>query len=296
MNGSEIRRPVVVGVDRSEANHWAVRWASDEAAWRGLPLHLLHAQDWPTGISPQAEPGHPAHRWTIGFRAAGETLLDSARMLAAERHPDLEITTRLVEGRPVHVLREAAEEATQLVLGVRRLTEAHSALPIGSKGASLVGHLPCPIALVPEPQPDVSGSGPVVVGVDGSAASEAAIAFAFEEATLGNVDLQAVEVRHPRDADWPDLVQDTLVDLAEALAGWQEKYPDIRVRHEVLTGEPARMLAIAATRARCLVIGSRGLGGFKGMLLGSTGRALVHRCTSPLVIVPNGGKPASGPR
>ncbi|MER7756775.1 universal stress protein [Kitasatospora sp. NPDC097643] len=284
MNGFETRRPVIVGVDRSEASRWAVRWAADEAAGRGLPLHLLHAQEWPTG-RPEGEAGH---HWAIGLRAAGDTLLDTARLLAAERHPGLEITPRLVEGRPVRVLREAAEEAAQLVLGVRRLTEAHSALPIGSKGASLVGHLPCPIALVPEPPEDVSGPGPVVVGVDGSEASRAAIGFAFEEASLAGADVQAVVVRRTAEAVQPDLVEESLVDLSESLAGWQEKYPDIRVRHEVLTGSPAPMLAAVATRARCLVIGSRGLGGFRGLLFGSTGRALVHRCTVPLVIVPNG--------
>ncbi|MFD7593545.1 universal stress protein [Kitasatospora sp. NPDC059812] len=280
MNGFETRRPVIVGIDRSEASRWAVRWAADEAVWRGLPLQPLHAQEWPTG-RPDGD------RWTIGFRAAGDTLLDTARLLASERHPGLEITPRLAEGRPVRVLREAADEAAQLVLGIRRLTEAHSALPIGSKGASLVGHLHCPIALVPEPPDGVSGPGPVVVGVDGSESSRAAIGFAFEEASLAGADVQAVEIRRPADAAQPDLVEESLVDLSEALAGWQEKYPDIRVRREVLTGSPAPMLAAVATRARCLVIGSRGLGGFRDLLFGSTGRALVHRCTVPLVIVPN---------
>ncbi|MBD0694947.1 universal stress protein [Streptomyces sp. CBMA123] len=282
MNGFE-NRPVIVGVDRSEASRWAVRWAADEAAGRGLPLQLLHAQEWPTG-----QPEEEGHHRVIGLRAAGDALLDTARLLAAERHPGLEITTKLAEGRPVRVLREAADEAAQLVLGIRRLTEARSALPIGSKGASLVGHLNCPIALVPEPPEDLSGPGSVVVGVDGSEASRAAIGFAFEEASLVGADVQAVEVRRPTEVGRPGLIEESLVDLSEAMAGWQEKYPDIRVRREVLTGSPAPMLAAVATRARCLVIGSRGLGGFRGLLFGSTGRALVHRCTVPLVIVPNG--------
>ncbi|MEU8511096.1 universal stress protein [Kitasatospora sp. NPDC048722] len=284
MNDFDTRRPVIVGVDHSEASRWAVRWAADEAAGRHLPLHLVHAQEWPTG-QPEGEEGH---RWAIGFRAAGDALLDTARLLAAERHPDLGITPRLVEGRPVRVLREAADEAGQLVLGVRRLTEARSALPIGSKGASLVGHLDCPIALVPEPAEGLSGPAPVVVGVDGSEASRAAIGFAFEEASLAGADVQAVEVRRTSEVDRPGLIEESLVDLSESLAGWQEKYPQVRVRREVLTGAPAPMLAAVATRARCLVIGSRGLGGFRGLLFGSTGRALVHRCTVPLVIVPNG--------
>ncbi|WBP84898.1 universal stress protein [Kitasatospora cathayae] len=284
MNGFETRRPVIVGVDRSEASHWAVRWAADEAAGRHLPLRLLHAQEWPVDRGTDVAD----HPWAIGLRAAGEAVLDTARMLADERHPGLEITSELAEGRPVRVLREAADEAAQLVLGVRRLSEAHSALPTGSKGASLAGHLDCPLALVPEPADGVSGPGPVVVGVDGSPASRAAIGFAFEEAAIGGTDVLAVEVRRPAEAGRPELIEESLTDLSEALAGFREKYPDVRVRREVLTGSPAPMLATVATRARCLVIGSRGLGGFRGLLFGSTGRALVHRCTVPLVIVRNG--------
>ncbi|MFJ7910478.1 universal stress protein [Kitasatospora sp. NPDC096204] len=283
MNGFETRRPVIVGVDRSEASRWAVRWASDEAAGRHLPLRLLHAQKWPTGGAAD-EAGHP---WAIGVRAAGEAVLDTARLLAGERHPGLELTSELAEGQPVRVLRDAADEAAQLVLGVRRLSEPRSALPIGSKGASQAGHLNCPLTLVPEPAEGVSAPGPVMVGVDGSPASHAAVGLAFEEAAMAGTDVLAVEVRRPTEAGRPDVIEESLVDLSEALAGWREKFPDIRVRHEVLTGSPAPLLATVATRSHCLVIGSRGLGGFRSLLFGSTGRALVHRCTVPLVIVPN---------
>ncbi|MFI8454645.1 universal stress protein [Kitasatospora sp. NPDC085464] len=290
MDGFETRRPVIVGVDRSEASRWAVRWASDEAAGRHLPLRLLHAQEWPTGRT-AGEAGHP---WETGLRAAGEAVLGAARLLADQRHPGLGITSELAEGRPVRVLREAADEASQLVLGVRRLSDVRSALPIGSRGASLAGHLNCPLTLVPEPAEGVSGPaggisgpGPVVVGVDGSRASHGAVGLAFEEASLAGTDVLAVEVRRPVEAGLPDLIEESLVNPSEALAGWHEKYPDIRVRHEVLTGSPAPVLAAVATRSHCLVIGSRGLGGFRGLLFGSTGRALVHRCTVPLVIVPD---------
>ncbi|MFH9347954.1 universal stress protein [Kitasatospora sp. NPDC017646] len=288
MNGFETRRPVIVGVDRSEASHWAVRWAADEAAERHLPLRLLHAQEWPVDRASDRASDGADHPWAIGLRAAGEAVLDTARLLAAERHPELETTSELAQGRPVRVLREAADAAAQLDLGVRRSSGAHSALPIASKGASLAGHLNCPLALVPEPSDGTSGAGPVVVGVDGSPASRAAIGFAFEEASIRGTDVLAVEVRRPTEVGRPELTGESLTDLSESLAGWRKKYPDVRVRREVLTGSPAPMLAAVATRARCLVIGSRGLGGFRGLLFGSTGRALVHRCTVPLVIVPNG--------
>ncbi|MBO1414566.1 universal stress protein [Streptomyces sp. FH025] len=283
MNHFETRRPVIVGVNRSEASRSAVSWAADEAAWRHLPLRLVHAQEWPTGQ--QEETGRP---WEIGLRSAGETLLDSARLAAVERRPGLEVTPVLAEGRPVRVLRKAADEAAQLVLGIRRLTEAHSALPIGSKGASLAGHLKCPLVLVPEPADGSSAPGPVVLGVDGSDASRGAIDFAFEEASISGTEVLAVEVQRPTGMDRSYVVETTLLDLSESLAGWQAKYPDVRVRREVLIGAPASELAAASAHARCLVVGSRGHGGFRGLLFGSTGRALVHRCTVPLVIVPSG--------
>jgi nucleotide-binding universal stress UspA family protein len=266
-------------------NEQVIRWAADEAAARGIPLHVLHAQEWPHGASPTVEPGHPAHAWSTHFRAGGQTLLDEARRVAKILHPALTVTTELAVGRPVHVLREAGEEAALLVLGGHRFTGIESAFA-GGKGHALVGHLPCPMALVPEPPPDIPTDAPVVVGVDGSASSLAAIDVAFAEADAAKTDLVAVEVRRPRDAAWPEFLEDTELHLSELLSGHRERYPDTAVRHEILTGEPALMLASAARHARCLVVGSRGRGGFRGMLLGSTSRALVHHTACPLVVVP----------
>ncbi|TDT97349.1 nucleotide-binding universal stress UspA family protein [Streptomyces sp. 846.5] len=276
---------MVAGVSRSEVSRAAVMWAADEAAWRGLPLLLLHSQDWPAGSSPRTTEEHPAHLWSTRFRATGERLLEEARTVALERHPGLAVTTRLAEGRAVHVLREAAEGASQLVLGVRHLTENDIFFMPGGKGSSLVGHTPCPLALVPEPHA-VSGDGPVVVGVDGSAASERAVETAFEEAARGDGGLLAVEVRRPREAGLPEFLEEARLDVSQALAGWTEKYPDTTVAWEVLTGNPALMLATASRRARCLVVGSRGVGGFRGMVLGSTSRGLLHRSHCPLLVVP----------
>ncbi|MEY9964149.1 nucleotide-binding universal stress UspA family protein [Streptacidiphilus sp. MAP12-16] len=288
MNSTQSRGPVSVGVSRSEASDSALLWAADEAAWRGLTLLLIHAQEWPTGTSPRTEPDHPAHLWSTHFRATGERLLEEARARAVERHPGLVVTTKLAEGRTVRVLREAAEHASQLVLGVRRLTESDILFAAGGKGLSLVGHTPCPIALVPQQAAEYVTDGPVVVGVDGSAASERAVEMAFEEAVRGDVGLLAVEVRRPREAGLPDFLEEARLDVSQALAGWSEKYPDTDVQWEVLTGHPALMLATASRRARCLVVASRGLGGFRGMVLGSTSRGLVHRTHCPLLVVPAG--------
>jgi nucleotide-binding universal stress UspA family protein len=292
MSGSSTRRPVVVGVSRSETSHWAVCWAADQAAWRGLPLLLLHAQEWPTGSSSEARPGHPLHVWSMHYGAVGRELLRQMQDLAWARHPGLDITVRLVEGRPLHALRTAAQDADQLVLGGRKLTESQIPFAAPTKAASLLGRVACPIVLVTEQGPGAPHGGPVVVGVGGSGDCEAVLGVAFEQAVSRGVDLQAVTVRRPREAGRPDFLEAALLELSEALAGWCRRYPDLTVHREVLTGDPAQMLATAARSGSCLVIGSRDRGGMRDRLLGSCGRYLVHRSPCPLVVVPHSDRSA----
>jgi nucleotide-binding universal stress UspA family protein len=283
---TERYQAVVTGVSamRPELNGPVVDWAVDEATARGLPLHILHAQEWPRGTSPDAGPDHPAHVWSQHFRAGGEALLDEARTAAATRGPALTVTTELVAGHVVRALRDASQEAALLVLGARRLTGIEGAFAGRGKGHALLGHLRCPVVLVPEKVPGVSSDSPVVVGVDGSPSAMAAVDLAFGEADAAGVELVAIAVRHPRDYAWAEYREDTRLRLAEQLAGHRERYPDTAVRHEILTGDPAVELAVAARHARCLVVGSRGRGGFQELLLGSTSRALVHHTYCPLIV------------
>lgn len=279
---------VVAGVStvRANLNGPVIDWAADEASARGLPLHILHAQDWPRGTSPHAGPEHPAHVWSKHFRAGGESVLQNAYSTARARRPDLAVTTELAVGRPAAVLREAGDDAAFLVLGARRLTGVEGAFTGSGKGHALLGHLPCPVALVPGPAGDLPQTAPVVVGVDGSASSAAAVDLAFAEADAARTAVVAVAVRNPRDYAWAEYREDTDRLLAEQLAGQRLRYPDTVVRQEVLGGDPALTLAAAARNARCLVIGSRGRGGFRGLLFGSTGRALVHHTDCPLLVTP----------
>ncbi|RAG86826.1 universal stress protein [Streptacidiphilus pinicola] len=286
MNPPTDRAPVLVGVSRSQADVWAVSWAADEAAARGLPLLILHAQEWPSAIPPGVTPGRGGHLWAAHFRAAGQALVDTARAEALHLHPELDISVAVAEGKPGEVLRRIGGEASLVVLGTRRLSDAEAPFA-RSRGAGLFGDLPCPVALVPrpeEPQPEQGGT--VVVGVDGSAASEAAVAWAYEEAALTASALVAVEVRRPHSAARPGFYEEARLELAEALAGWAEKYPEIEVEQQVLTGHPAYLLAGVAREARCLVVGSHGRGGWHEALLGSTPRSLVHHTHGPLVVVP----------
>lgn len=286
MNATTVREPVLVGVSRSPAAVWAVRWAVDEAAARGIPLQIVHAQEWPSAIPPDVLPGTAGHLWASHFRAAGQALVETARAEALLLHPEVEVSVGVAEGRPHEVLRRLGEGAAQVVVGSRRLGGMESAF-VSSRGAELFGQVTCPVVLVPpqeEPQPERGGT--VVVGVDGSTASEAAVAFAYEEAALSGARLVAVEVRRLHHTARSGFYEEARLDLAEALAGWHEKYPQVDVEHEVLTGYPAHLLDEAARHARCLVVGSHGRSGWHEALLGSTTRSLVHHTHVPLVVVP----------
>ncbi|WP_042369443.1 universal stress protein [Streptacidiphilus neutrinimicus] len=286
MNVPAAREPVLVGVSRSPATVWAVRWAADQAAARTLPLLIVHAQEWPSAVSPDVEPGGSGHLWAAHFRAAGQALVETARAEALQLRPELDVSVLVAEGRPHDVLRRFGGEASQVVVGTRLLSEVESPF-VRSRGAGLLGRLACPLALVPrllEPLPEHGGM--VVVGVDGSAVSEAAVAYAYEEAALNGARLVAVEVRRPHQAAREGFHEESRLDLGEALAGWREKYPQVEVEQEVLTGYPAHLLAEAARHARCLVVGTHGRSGWRDAVLGSTARSLVHRTHGPLVVVP----------
>jgi nucleotide-binding universal stress UspA family protein len=154
---------------------------------------------------------------------------------------------------------------------------------------------PTPVAVIHPDDPPVDG--PVVVGVDGSPTSEAAIAFAFESAELLGAPLIAVHSWTDRNLDGPVISSMAVVVdperiarcesilLAERLAGWAEKFPDVSVRPSVVHELPTPALLEYARTARLIVVGSRGHSQIGGLLLGSTSQALIARSTSPVVVV-----------
>ncbi|MFI6986651.1 universal stress protein [Embleya sp. NPDC050154] len=285
------RAPIVVGVDHTDAGRLAVVWAADEAARRGLWLRLVHALDWPVGADrdPQTDP----HRQTWGarFRDAGLRALDEARDLVATRRPELAAVTVLADGAPVAVLREHTRDAAMIVLGSRRLSAVTELPTIGGVAVPITAHARCPVVVVREPEHTSSEPPTVVVAVDGAQRAEAAVAYAFDEAARRGATVVAVHVRRPpvgllAGLRMEEEIPEGRLRLAEALAGWAEKYPAVPVRREVTVGHPVKALRNAAEHALCLVVGAHGRGGFAGLLPGSVGQGLIHHAHCPLVIVP----------
>ena len=130
----------------------------------------------------------------------------------------------------------------------------------------------------------------MVVAVDGSAASDAAVRWAAGEASWRGTDLVALhawidyDTSALPDSVWPDF-QSTAEDaLAERLAGWSDRYPDVQVSRKVVFNRPARHLLEAAESAQLVVLGSHGRGGFAGMLLGSVSTTVVHAVQTPTIV------------
>ena len=183
-----------------------------------------------------------------------------------------------------------SKEAELVVVGSR----GHSAFGslLGSVSAGLAQHAHCPVAVIHDEDPMMPhpAQAPVLVGVDGSPNSELATAIAFDEASRRHVDLIALHawsdaplVDFPG-VDWPTMKASEDQVLAERLAGWQERYPDVQVHRQVIYDRPARQLIERSEAAQLVVVGSHGRGGFAGMLLGSVSSAVVQSARMPVIV------------
>ncbi len=283
---------IVVGYDGSPASEAAVWWAADEARRRrsgvrltyALPLPLLSS---PMGVSTPL-PGD-------AVRQMAEKLLSEVAERIRQGHPALSVDAVVSFGGASEVLLQEATEAELLVVGSRGLGEFRD-LAMGSVSAHVATHAPCPVVVVPPRWESEQTAGRVVVGVDGSELSLDAIEFAFEAAQAREVPLTAVMAWHDPVSAGPDdplpvvydldaLEQESTALLAESVAGHRDKYPDVPVHQELAHGRPDDVLVAAGRTAQLLVVGSRGRGAFRGLLLGSTSRALVHHAPCPVAVV-----------
>lgn len=281
--------PIIVGVDGSPASRVAVDWAARDAARRGADLKLVHV------LVPPAVMAFPEVPMPPGFMEwqdeEGRRLLDSAVKTVEEAGAQVEVSTDMVSGSAVPVLADLSSSAQMIVVGSR----GHGALArglMGSISTGLAHHAHCPVAIIHDEDPLMPhpSKAPVVVGVDGSPASENAVAIAFEQASFRGVDLLAVHawsdtgVFEFPGADWSTLQAAGEQTLSERLAGWQERYPDVPVRRVVVADKPARQLLEQAESAQLLVVGSHGRGGIAGMLLGSVSTSVLHGARLPVII------------
>ncbi|HZM78434.1 MAG TPA: universal stress protein [Candidatus Limnocylindrales bacterium] len=295
---------VVAGVDGSDEALLAVQAATLDAARRGCGLKLVHAFVWPELRIPTGPPaGGPPQ---AGLRHEAARFLDDAAKVAAHADPRIPITTEVITGAPARVMLRQAHEAEVLVLGSRGLG-GFTGLLVGSTAVQVAAHSPVPVLVIrssvapsgAEQEGAALGAaqavaalgaerdGPVVLGVDGSPESTAAVAEGFAEADRRGAELLAVHTwNRPLVYDADDVEGEERRVLSEALSGYQGKSPDVKVTERVFQRRPAPTLVELSRTAQIVVVGSRGRGGFKGLLLGSVSQQLLHHAECPVLVVP----------
>jgi nucleotide-binding universal stress UspA family protein len=289
---TEIRpgAPVLVGVDGSAGSLGAVGLAARLADERARPLRVVHVFTTPVTEIPLGDvPGRPAEG---GATERADRILAEAVALAVGRYPDLDVKGEVIAGQAAPVLLDEAADAAVTVVGDRG-RGGFTGLLTGSVAVRLAAHADRPVVIA---RGDLDRRGDVVVGVDGSPRGADAVGFAFEEAALSGVGLTLVHAyRFPVSGAAGDMLplvydaqalgEEEAAVLGEAVAGWRERYPEVPVRSLVVRDQPARALVHTAERARLVVVGSRGLGGFTGLRLGAVSHAVLHHASCPVAIV-----------
>ena len=289
-----MRSELVVGVDGSAASYAAVGWTAQEATIRGLPVRLVHVVA-PTSMSSTEAPNDTiTHEQEVKARH----VIDQARRIVDGVQGEARLKVR-VEIRYAGVLAtlvDASRDAHMIVVGARGF-DAFGWHMLGSVSAGLLHHAHCPVTIVRDPESagrEIHDDAPVVVGIDGSRASEAATALAFEEASRRRVPLVAlhawsdVGVFPILGMDWHVYRDEGDEVLGERLAGWQEIYPDVQVHRRLVCDVPARWLVNESDSAQLVVLGSRGRGGFDGLHLGSVSSAVAQSARVPVIVVRSG--------
>jgi len=224
----------------------------------------------------------------------GRRILADALKLARDTvndNPRIPIESELIFSATAPTLVDLSKEADLIVVG----TYGRGALArglLGSVSSSLVRQAHCPVAVIRDEEPRMPdpAQAPVLVGIDGSPASELATAIAFDEASRRRVNLVAVhawsdtEIFELPGLDWSAVKAEEERLLAEGLAGWQERYPDVTVHRLLVCDRPARVLVETSEAAQLVVLGSHGRGGFAGMLLGSVSNAVVQSVRMPVIV------------
>ncbi|MCX5087813.1 universal stress protein [Streptomyces sp. NBC_00365] len=291
------RTTVTVGLDGSPESRAAADWAAREAKLRGLPLKLVNV--WEPAPEPLAQApllGPETHQhWT-------EHIPREAADGVRAAHPEVDVLIEQVTGRPAEVLADAARDGELLVLGSRGLSGVGGFI-VGSVGLAVVAHAERPVVLV-RAEGDTSGtdvgvppSRPVVLGLDTRAPDDTLIGFAFEAALLHGTSLRVV---HGWDAPpyighgmAPDFELDAQIAaeqdavLTEVLRPWKQKFPDLEVVSDSLSGKAADHLVDASHEASLVVVGRRIRRSPLGAHIGPVAHAVLHHATAPVAVVPH---------
>ncbi len=284
---------IIVGFDGSEGSTQALRWAAQAAKERGRTLEVITTWSMPSADLGIGAAGTLQAELLAELREEATASNDEGLALAAELGANA--VGEVLVGRTAAALVHHSEGAEMVVVGSHGSGGLTGYL-LGGVSRQVATHAQCPTVVV---RPVEGESHDIVVGVDGSPHSLKALEWAFEQASFSGM---ALHVLHSWEipptwsmVEVPSYEPEVLIrdygnaelrETSEAMSGFREDFPDVKVRQEVMKGSPVKSLVKASEGAALLVVGSRGLGGFRGLLLGSVSHAVVHKAACPVAVVP----------
>lgn len=302
---------ILVGVDGSAASMQALDWAAAEARTRGHGLHVVCSYTLPSFTAASLDGGYAALDDTAIQEGARAVLEEAAGRVTGT---DLAVTTTVATGDAAAVLVELSRDASLAVVGTRGRGGFADRL-LGTVSSTLPAHAYCPTVVVPlhdarrggvvpddQDRPVVRPVRKIVVGVDGSPQADLALREAIEESLAWGAELTAVAgvpvgagagvmAWLPATVDQTQVLADVTEGLNVVVDRALADYPDVSVRRHVLDGTGAELLTEFSTATDLIVVGSRGRGGFAGLLLGSTSQAVLHHAACPVMVVTNRCQP-----
>jgi nucleotide-binding universal stress UspA family protein len=290
------RTKIVIGFDGSLAAQIALTWGLDEASRTGAPAEVVYADEWPIWAPAASMVPSPALRPDSYVDEVIGGMLNKAVATAQTTHPLVAVTTTTVQSLASTVLIERSAEARLIVLG----GSGHSAVAglFGSVASAVSAHARCPVVVA---RGEAEVSAPVVVGVDGSAMAPAVLRFAAEQAAGRKVALRVIR-------SWPPvkgLPEDSTLTVRTVTTHEREpfdtlvtvvrdEFPDLEIQAEAVLEHPAAALKRAGAGAQLLVVGSRGRGAVRGLLLGSVSQHLLRHAACSVAIVHDIGREPGG--
>lgn len=284
---------VIVGYDGSEGSALALQWAATTAVQRGRTLEVVTTWSMPPADLGMGASALVQQDLVDELRKEAQAANDEGLTVAAQLGANA--VGEVIAGRPASVLVHLSEDAEMVVVGSHG-SGGLTGFLLGSVSRQIATHASCPTVVM---RPVAADAADMVVGVDGSAHSLKALRWAFEQASFTGLSLHVlhsweipptwsmVEVpSYEPEVLIRDYGNAELRDTSEAMAGFRDDFPDVKVRQEVMKGSPVKALVKASEHAQLVVVGSRGLGGFRGLLLGSVSHAVVHKAACPVAVVP----------
>lgn len=287
---------VLVGVDGSPESLGAVDWAVSRAAREGWRVHVLCAYSLPSFTTASLDGGYAALD-DSAIRSGAEAVV--AEAMARTQGSGVTVTSSLETGDPAGVLVDLSDEAQIAVVGTRGGGGFADRL-LGTVSSALPAHGHCPTVVVPH-HTEGAAYTPVkriVVGVDGSEPSRKALRVAVHEAEVWDAELTAIAAVPmasgagalawlPAAVDREQVLADVRAGLDRSVAEALEGHPGVVVRRHALDGNAAELMAEFSTAVDLVIVGSRGRGGFKGLLLGSVSQGVLSHASCPVMVVPS---------